>query len=131
MAQVLVIDNNEDFREIISHFISKYFNVSVVTTPFQADTYTFLKAEDLSLVISEVEAANHPGFWVHNYLRKFRPDVALAIFVDEHCLLRNIPQLDATLRMAVLKPNFQKLYSDIEKLELLTLKSDRGNSYGK
>lgn len=130
MAQVLVIDNNGDFREIISRFISNRFDVSVITTPFRADTHNLLEADDLSLVISDVEDANHQGFWVHNYLRKFRPDVALAIFVDEHRLLRNIPQLDSTVRIAVLKPDFQKLCQDIEKLGLLVLKRGQGSIYG-
>lgn len=127
MEQVLVIDNNGDFREIISRLVSSRFNANVMTAPFCAATHNLLKTEGLSLVISDVEDADHQGFWVHNYLRKFRPNVVLAIFVDEHRLLRNIPQLDSTVRIAVLKPDFQKLCKDIEKLELLTLK--KGSSY--
>lgn len=129
MAQVLVIDNNGDFREIISRLISNRFHASVITTPFQADTHNFLDAEDLSLVISDVEDADHLGFWVHNYLRKFRPSVALAIFVDEYRPLRNIPQIDSTVRIAVLKPNFQKLCTEVEKLGLLPLKRGQGSIY--
>lgn len=128
MAQVLVIDNNEDLREIISRLVSNRFDANVIATPFKADTHDLLGADDWSLVISDVEDAEYPGFWVHNYLRKFRPNVALAIFVDEHRLLRNIPQLDSTVRLAVLKPDFQKLCKDIEKLGLLTLKRGQGGS---
>ncbi len=130
MAQVLVIDNNGDFREIISRFISNRFDASVITTPLSADTHNLLEAHDLSLVISDVEDADHQFFWVHSYLRKFRPDVALAVFVDEHRLLRNIPQLDSTARIAVLKPDFQKLCQDIEKLGLLNPKRGQGRVYG-
>lgn len=123
MAQVLVIDNNGDFREIISRLISNRFDTSVTATTFRADTYKFLGAEDLSLVISDVEDADHQGFWVHNYLRKFHPSVALAIFVDEHRMLRNIPQRDSTACVFVLKPNFQKLCDEIEKLGVLDVRS--------
>lgn len=130
MAQVLVIDNNEDFREIISRFISSRFDASVITTPFSAETHHLLEIDNLSLVISDVEDADRQFFWVHNYLRKFRPDVALAIFVDEHRLLRNIPQLDSAVRIAVLKPDFLKLCKDIEKLGLLIPKREQGSIYG-
>ncbi len=126
MAQVLVIDNNADFREIISRKLAILFDTGVSVTPFCADTHKFLEADDLSLVISDVEDSISQGFWVHNYLRKFRPKVALAIFVDEHRLLRNIPQLDSTVRIAVLKPDFQKLCTEIEKLGLLRSRQNHG-----
>ena len=125
MAQVLVIDNNADFREIISRKISILFDTSVSVTPFCADTHYLLEANDLSLVISDVEDSISQGFWVHNYLRKFRPEVALAVFVDEHRLLRNIPQRDSTVRIAVLKPDFQKLCAEIQKLGLLRSKQNQ------
>lgn len=126
MAQVLVIDNNEDFREIISRRLAITFDTDVSVTPFCADTHKFLEAEDLSLVISDVEDSLSNGFWVHNYLRKFRPNIALAVFVDEHRLLRNIPQLDSTVRVVVLKPDFQKLCTEIDRLGLLRVKQNQG-----
>jgi len=125
MAQVLIIDNNEDFREIISRKLAILFDTSISVTSFCADTHKFLEADDLSLVISDVEDSISQGFWVHNYLRKFRPQVALAVFVDGHRILRNIPQLDSTVRIAVLKPDFQKLCTDIEKLGLLRRKQNQ------
>lgn len=122
MARVLVIDNNAEFREIISRKLAFLFDTRVSVTPFCADTPKFLEADGLCLVISDVEDSISQGFWVHNYLRKFRPKVALAVFVDEHRLLRNIPQFDSTVRIAVSKPDFRKLCAEIKRLGLLRSK---------
>ncbi|MBX3020151.1 MAG: response regulator [Bdellovibrionales bacterium] len=123
MGKVLVIDNNADFREIITRKIDRMFEVEVIATGFFPDIQLCLQDEDLRLVVSDVQDSGDPGFWVHNFLLKTRPNLPLALFIDEYRMLRNIPQKDSTARVFVLKPNFQKLCDEIEKLGVLDVRS--------
>lgn len=118
MSRVLVIENNEDIREIILRKVVALYAESVTTCSL-SEARCHLDAEDLALVISDVEESKDLTFWISDYLRKFRPEIPLALFIDEYRPLRNVPKLDSTVRVAVLKPDFQKLASEIGTLGVL------------
>ena len=118
MSEVLIVEINEDIREILSRKLMALYATSV-TACAPSEAAKFLDAHDLAIVVGDVEDSLDSGFWIHDYLREMRPDIPLALFIDGHKPLRNIPPLDSVLKVAVLKPDFQKLYSEIEKLGVL------------
>lgn len=119
MQRVLVLENNDDIRMVLTTRIAMQFQAEVVGLPL-IEAIGTLAEQEFSLVISDVEDSEEEGFWLHRWLLSRYPRTGLVLFISPDRMLRNIPQgLDSTLRGMTTKFEFDLLDREIEKSGVL------------
>lgn len=117
IGNIVVIDNQEDIRFIISKKLSLIYPGSeIVSVPFSDSIPDIVRRHNPDLIISDVPPSHRNGFWLHDFLLKNHPHISLVLFVSDTCLLRNIPMQDGTLRASILKYDFQGLYKAVKEV---------------
>ncbi len=119
MEKVLIVDGSENESLRLANQLSGTFAAKFSSASFRDDVLSILAEANFSLVVSDVEDSPDEGFWLHRSLRYCRPDIPLILLVSPDRPLRNVPQLDSTLRAAVVKPEYGQLKNAISRLGVL------------